>query len=66
MIVRQDNQQNLKQGIGGTEQQTSSEVTKNKKYRTRVVSTANKANLDYEEAVPALTQGLTQALAGLF
>jgi hypothetical protein len=66
VIVRQDNQQNLKQGIGGTEQQTSSEVTKNKKYRTRVVSTANKANLDYEEAVPALTQGLTRALAGLF
>jgi hypothetical protein len=29
-------------------------------------STANKANLDYEEAVPALTQGLTRALAGLF
>lgn len=66
VIVRQDNQQNLKQGIGGTEQQTSSEVTKNKKYRTRVVSTANKANLDYEEAAPALTQGLTKSLAGLF
>lgn len=66
VIVRQDNQQNLKQGIGGTEQQTSSEVTKNKKYRTRVVSTANKANLDYEEAAPALSQGLTRSLAGLF
>lgn len=66
VIVRQDNQQNLKQGIGGTEQQTSSEVTKHKKYRTRVVSTANKANLDYEEAAPALTQGLTRSLAGLF
>lgn len=66
VIVRQDNQQNLKQGIGGTEQQTSSEVTKHKKFRTRVVSTANKANLDYEEAAPALTQGLTKSLAGLF
>lgn len=66
VIVRQDNQQNLKQGIGGSEQQTSSEVTKNKKYRTRVVSTANKANLDYEEAAPALSQGLTRSLAGLF
>ena len=66
VIVRQDNQQNLKQGIGGTEQQTSSEVTKFKKYRTRVVSTANKANLDYEEAAPALSQGLTRSLAGLF
>jgi len=66
VIVRQDNQQNLKQGIGGSQQQTSSEVTKYKKYRTRVVSTANKANLDYEEAAPALSQGLTRSLAGLF
>lgn len=66
VIVRQDNQQDLKQGIGGSQQQTSSEVTKYKKYRTRVVSTANKANLDYEEAAPALTQGLTRSLAGLF
>lgn len=66
VIVRQDSQQNLAQGMGGSQQQTSSEVTKFKKYRTRVVSSANKANLDYEEAAPALTQGLTRALSGLF
>jgi len=66
VIVRQDSQQNLKQGMGGSQQQTTSEVTKHKKYRTRVVSTANKANLEYEEASPALTQGLTRALSGLF
>lgn len=66
VIVRQDSQQNLKQGMGGSQQQTTSEVTKHKKYRTRVVSTANKANLEYEEAAPALTQGLARALSGLF
>ena len=66
VIVRQDSQQNLKQGMGGSLQQTTSEVTKHKKYRTRVVSTANKANLEYDEAAPALTQGLTRALSGLF
>lgn len=66
VIVRQDSQQNLAQGMGGSQQQTSSEVTKFKKYRTRVVSSANKTNLDYEEAAPALTQGLTRALSGLF
>ncbi len=66
VIIRQDSQQNLAQGMGGSQQQTSSEVTKFKKYRTRVVSTANKANLDYEEAAPALTQGLTRSLSGLF
>jgi hypothetical protein len=66
VIVRQDSQQSLKQGIGGASQQSSSEVTKFKKYRTRVVSTANKANLEYEEAAPALTQGLAKSLSGLF
>lgn len=66
VIVRQDSQQSLKQGIGGSSSQSSSEVTKFKKYRTRVVSTANKANLEYEEAAPALTQGLTKSLSGLF
>jgi hypothetical protein len=66
VIVRQDSQQNLAQGIGGTQQQTTSEVTKFKKYRTRVVSTANKANLEYDEAAPLLTEGLTRALSGLF
>lgn len=64
--VRQDSQQHLVQGMGGAQQQTSSEITKFKKYRTRVVSTANKVNLDYEEAAQALTQGLTRALSGLF
>jgi hypothetical protein len=41
-------------------------VTDYKSYRTRVVSTANKVNLNYEEAAPALTEGLTRSLAGLF
>ena len=66
VIVRQDSAQNLAQGMGGTQQQTSSEVTKFKKYRTRVVSTANKANLEYDEAAPLLTEGLTRSLSGLF
>lgn len=66
VIVRQDSQQNLKQGMGGGLQQTTSEATKFKKYRVRVVGTANKANLEYEEAAPALTEGLTRSLSGLF
>ena len=66
VIVRQDSAQNLAQGMGGTQQQTSSEVTKFKKYRTRVVSTANKVNLEYDEAASLLTEGLTRSLSGLF
>ena len=66
VVVRQDQRQDAKQGIGGARSQRSSEVTDYKSYRTRVVSTANKVNLAYEEAAPALTAGLTRSLAGLF
>lgn len=66
VIVRSDSQQNLSQGLAGTQTQTFSEVGKFKKYRTRVVSTANQANLEYEEAAPLLTKGLTRSLSNLF
>jgi Enterobacterial TraT complement resistance protein len=66
VIVRQDSQQDASQGVGGRRTQTSSEVTDVKKYRTRIVSTANKANLEYEEAAPQLTQGLIRSVSGLF
>jgi hypothetical protein len=66
VIVRQDSRQNASQGLGGGRTQTSSEVTDVKKYRTRIVSTANKANLDYEEAAPQLTEGLVRSVSGLF
>lgn len=66
VMIRQDNKQDAKQGIGGSQRQTSSEVTNRKKYRSRVVSTANKVNLEYAEAAPLLTSGLTRSLSGLF
>ena len=66
VIVRSDSQQNLAQGMAGTQSQTYSEVGKFKKYRTRVISTANKANLEYEEAEQPLTKGLAKSLSGLF
>jgi hypothetical protein len=66
VIVRQDSQQDASQGVGGRRTQTSSEVSDVKKYRTRIVSTANKANLAYEEAAPELTQGLIRSVSGLF
>jgi len=66
VIVRSDSQQNLAQGMAGTQRQTFSEVGKLKKYRTRVVSTANKANLEYEEAEALLTKGLVRSLSNLF
>jgi hypothetical protein len=66
VVVRQDSRQQAKQGIGGGREQTSSEIVDFKKYRTRVVSTANKANLDYNEAAPLLTEGLIRSISGLF
>ena len=66
VIVRSDSEQNLAQGMAGSQRQTFSEVGKLKKYRTRVVSTANKANLEYVEAEPLLTKGLTRVLSNLF
>lgn len=66
VIVRQDQRQDAKQGMGGGRSQRSSEVTDFKAYRTRVVSTANKVNLAYEEVSPLLTEGLTRSLSGLF
>lgn len=66
VIIREDRQQDLKQGIGGSRRQTSSKVSEMNKYRTRVVSTANKVNLEYEEAAPELTNGLARTISGLF
>ena len=63
---QRDLQVNASQGIGGSETTTFSEVTDEKRYRTRVMSTANKVNLQYEEAAPELNAGLTRVLAGLF
>ncbi|MDE2389906.1 MAG: complement resistance protein TraT, partial [Betaproteobacteria bacterium] len=57
VIVREDRQQDAKQGIGGARRQSSTKVSEMNKFRTRVVSTANKVNLQYEEAAVELTNG---------
>lgn len=66
VVIREDTKLGLKKGISGSASQTSSEVVDRKKYRTRIVSTANKANLEYEEAAPSLTAGMVRAISGIF
>ncbi|MDP1557886.1 MAG: complement resistance protein TraT [Nitrosomonas sp.] len=66
VIVREDSQQDAQQGVGGARRQTSTRVTEMNRYRTRVVSTANKANLLYEEAAYELTNGLIRSITGFF
>ena len=54
------------QGVGGQIQQGFDETVNEKRYRTRVMSTANQVNLDYDEAAPQFDASLTRILAGLF
>ncbi|MCY3986857.1 MAG: complement resistance protein TraT [Candidatus Dadabacteria bacterium] len=55
------------QGTATSVKQTSSTSNVSWKiYRTRIVSVANKANLDFEEARPLLKAGLVRSIGGIF
>ncbi len=64
--VKVQGSQDLKQGTSGGEYQSYQEDSDWKRYRTRVLSSANKANLEWTEAQPALVGGLAQVIGGLF
>ncbi|WP_199039814.1 MULTISPECIES: complement resistance protein TraT [unclassified Dyella] len=64
--VHVNGEQNLKQGTSGGDRVTYDEQTNYKRYRTRVISTANKVNLKWDEAEPVVLGGLTQSISGLF
>ena len=66
VVVTERMSQDLAQGSGGQRVLSSSEVHDWKRYRTRVMSTANQVNLDFEDAAPELAAGLTRAIAGIF
>jgi c-di-GMP-binding flagellar brake protein YcgR len=59
-------QHSLAQGTSGRDQVNHSDSSDMRAVQTRVVSTANKVNLEFTEAVPALRQGLVRAISGLF
>ena len=63
---QQKTKADLAQGSATNVEQVFNEVVKEKKYRTRVMSTANQVNLEYKDAAPELNAGLTRVLAGLF
>lgn len=63
--IRERSEANLSQGSHAQTQVDYKENTDRKKYRTRIVSTANKANLEYQEAEPALINGLVTSLSGV-
>jgi outer membrane lipoprotein SlyB len=57
---------NLTQGTSGSDQVTFSDSSNLRAYQTRIVSTANKMNLEFAEAAAPLRHGLVRALSGLF
>jgi len=65
-IVTETFEQNLGQGAGGQRVVSASSTSNWKRYRTRVMSVANKVNLDFEDAAPELIAGLTRSIAGVF
>ena len=63
--IRLQGQQSLAQGNSGSENLSYSEESNWKRYRTRVLSSANKVNLDWNEAQPELVKGLATAISGM-
>jgi hypothetical protein len=57
---------NLAQGNSSRVSTTSTRETDWERYQTRVVSTANKMNLTWDQASPELVKGLSMSLAGMF
>lgn len=66
-VVTQSQAANIKQGTStNVKQDIQGGKVEWKTYRTRVVSTANKVNLDFAEAQPVLQDALGKSLSGLF
>lgn len=66
-LVYQAEDTEAQQGTATKTRQTSHvDDVKWKIYRTRIVSVANKANLDFEEAKPHLQAGLVRSIGGIF
>jgi len=66
VLVRKDSKINTKISDSGGSTQTVSEATNRKEYRTRIVTTANKVNLDMEEAQPVMFKKTAYAMSGFF
>lgn len=56
----------LNQGTSGATTITTSKETEWNRYQTRILSSANKVNLDFEEAQPELAKGLATSISGMF
>ncbi len=66
VVVRKDTEVHLMQGDTGATDLITSEVVTHTSYRTRIVTSANKANLTLEEAKDTMFQQMAYAIAGIF
>ena len=64
--VREEHRASLKQGSSSSLNQVSTTDSQYQRYRVRVVSNADKVNLAFKDAVPALKSELVKALVGIF
>lgn len=64
--IYQKTNSKLKQGTSAQTVQQYSEKTNFKRYRTRVVSNADKVNLKFAQARPELERGLVKVISGIF
>ncbi len=65
-LVRKDTKIDAQVSDNGSSQQRVSEVSDKKEYRTRIVTTANKANLELTEAQDEMFRKTAYAMAGFF
>ncbi len=64
--VREEHRAALRQGSASSLNQISTSTSEYQRYRMRVVSNADKVNLAFKDAVPALKSDLIKALVGIF
>lgn len=64
--VVESQQANISRGKNTKVTQTIAKSSNRQRYQTRVASTANQVNLELNEALPSLEQGLSQSIAGIF
>lgn len=64
--VSEEHRANLSQGTGSSTHQISTRNSNYERYQTRIVSNAEKVNLSFKDARPALETGLVKTLAGIF
>ncbi|HEM7073818.1 TPA: complement resistance protein TraT [Legionella pneumophila] len=64
--INEQFQSHLKSGTSTVTSQTSSRESQYQRYRTRIVSNADKVNLKFADARPSLEQGLVKTITGIF